>query len=149
MHTTKSGFLAQFHFKAFCSVGDWSSSLRVAVFMTRFILFLGSPEIQQVFESIVNECFTIFDPTLKKSIKTPLTLVYLIHQLSANSEEGGKTLRYPVYRGHKCSCLIEIINDLRKSYKMVGLPSIQFLFRSKFNKFNNERAQMLDSIIIL
>ena len=56
--------------------------------------FLGSPEIQQVFESIVKECLNLFDPSLalKTSVKTPLTLVYLIHQLSANSEEGGKAL---------------------------------------------------------
>ena len=42
--------------------------------------------------------------------------------------------------------LLNLLNDLKKSYKMLGLPSILSLLLSKFNKFNNTGAQMLDSI---
>ena len=37
-------------------------------------------------------------------------------------------------------------NFEKKPHKMRGLPSILFLFRNEFNKFNNTRARMLDSI---
>ena len=39
-----------------------------------------------------------------------------------------------------------ILNELGKRDKMRGLPSILSLFRNEFNKFNNTRARMLDSI---
>ena len=42
--------------------------------------------------------------------------------------------------------LLNLLNELRKSDEMRGLPSILLLFRNKFNKFNNTGAQMLDSI---
>ena len=42
--------------------------------------------------------------------------------------------------------LLNLLNELGKSDKMQGLPSILSLFRNKFNKFNNTRARMLDSI---
>ena len=42
--------------------------------------------------------------------------------------------------------LLNLFNELRKSDKMRGLPSILSLFRNEFNKFNNTRARMLDSI---
>ena len=42
--------------------------------------------------------------------------------------------------------LLNSLNELRKRYKMRGLPSILSLFRNKFNKFNNTGARMLDSI---
>ena len=42
--------------------------------------------------------------------------------------------------------LLNLLNELRERDKMRGLPSILSLFRNKFNKFNNIRAQMLDSI---
>ena len=42
--------------------------------------------------------------------------------------------------------LLNLLNKLGKRDKMRGLPSILSLFRSKFNKFNNTGAQMLDSI---
>ena len=42
--------------------------------------------------------------------------------------------------------LLNLLNSLGKRDKMLGLPSILFLFRNKFNKFNNTRARMLDSI---
>ena len=39
--------------------------------------------------------------------------------------------------------LLNILNKLGKSDKMLGLPSILSLFRNKFNKFNNTRARMI------
>ena len=42
--------------------------------------------------------------------------------------------------------LLNLLNKLRKSDKMRGLPSILSLFRNEFNKFNNTGVQMLDSV---
>ena len=42
--------------------------------------------------------------------------------------------------------LWNLLNELRKRYKMRGLSSILSLFHNKFNKFNNTEARMLDSI---
>ena len=42
--------------------------------------------------------------------------------------------------------LLKILNEVGKSDKMRGLPSILSLFRNEFNKFNNTRARMLGSI---
>ena len=42
--------------------------------------------------------------------------------------------------------LLNLLNELGKRDKMRGLPSILFLFRNKFNKFNNTGARILDSI---
>ena len=42
--------------------------------------------------------------------------------------------------------LLNLLNELGKRDKMRGLPSISSLFRNEFNKFNNTRALMLDSI---
>ena len=42
--------------------------------------------------------------------------------------------------------LFDLLNELGKRDKMRGLPSILSLFRNEFNKFNNTRARMLDSI---
>ena len=42
--------------------------------------------------------------------------------------------------------LLSLLNELRKRDRMRGLPSILSLFRKKFNKFNNTRARMLDSV---
>ena len=42
--------------------------------------------------------------------------------------------------------LLNLLNELGKRDKMRGLPSILFLFRNEFNKFNNTRARTLDSI---
>ena len=52
---------------------------------------------------------------------------------------------------HRGSCmsahvLLNLLNELGKRDKMRGLPSILSLFRNEFNKFNNTRAQMSDSI---
>ena len=40
----------------------------------------------------------------------------------------------------------DLLNELWKRDKMRGLPSILSLFRNDFNKFNNTRARILDSI---
>ena len=52
------------------------------------------------------------------------------------------------YRGSCMSAhvLLILLNELGKRDKMRGLPSILSLFRNEFNKFNNTRARMLDSI---
>ena len=42
--------------------------------------------------------------------------------------------------------LLNLLNEWGKRDKMRGLPSILSLFRNEFNKFNNTRARMLDSI---
>ena len=42
--------------------------------------------------------------------------------------------------------LLNLLNEWEKRDKMRGLPSILSLFRNEFNKFNNTRARMLDSI---
>ena len=42
--------------------------------------------------------------------------------------------------------LLNLLNELGKRDNMRGLPSILSLFRNEFNKVNNTRARMLDSI---
>ena len=42
--------------------------------------------------------------------------------------------------------LLNLLNVLENRDKMRGLPSILSLFHKEFNKFNNTRARMLDSI---
>ena len=44
--------------------------------------------------------------------------------------------------------LLNLLNELGKRDKMRGLPSILSLFHNEFNKFNNTRARMLDSIYL-
>ena len=65
-------------------------------------------------------------------------------QINMKSKEGKKL----IHRGSYMSAhvLLNLLNELRKRDKMRGLPSILSLFRNEFNKFNNTRAQMLDSI---
>ena len=41
--------------------------------------------------------------------------------------------------------LLNLLNNLGKSDKMRGLPSILSPFRNELNKFNNAGARMLDS----
>ena len=41
--------------------------------------------------------------------------------------------------------LLILLNELRKIYKMRGLPSILSLFCNELNNLNNTRARMLDS----
>ena len=42
--------------------------------------------------------------------------------------------------------LLTLLNELGKSDKMRGLPSILLLFRNEIVKFNDTGARMLDSI---
>ena len=42
--------------------------------------------------------------------------------------------------------LLNSLNELGKSDKMRGLPSILLFFPNEFNKFDNARARVLDSI---
>ena len=42
--------------------------------------------------------------------------------------------------------LLNLSNELGKRDKMRGLPSILSLFRNEFNKFDNTKARILDSI---
>ena len=42
--------------------------------------------------------------------------------------------------------LFNLSNEFGKRYKMRDLPSILSLFGNSFNKFNNTRTRMLDSI---
>ena len=42
--------------------------------------------------------------------------------------------------------LLYLLNELGKRDEMRGLSGILSLFRNEFNKFNNTRARMLDSI---
>ena len=42
--------------------------------------------------------------------------------------------------------LLNLFNDLGKSNKMRGSPSILLLINNSFNKFNNTGARTLDSI---
>ena len=53
-----------------------------------------------------------------------------------------------IYRGSYMGAhvLLNLLNELGKRDKMRGLPSILSLLRNEFNKFNNTRARMLDSI---
>ena len=53
-----------------------------------------------------------------------------------------------IHRGYYMSAhvLLNLLNELGKSDKMRGLPSILLLCRNEFNKFNNTVARMLDSI---
>ena len=44
--------------------------------------------------------------------------------------------------------LLNLLNELRKRDKIRGLPNILSLFRNEFNKFNNTRARIVDSIKI-
>ena len=55
-----------------------------------------------------------------------------------------------IYRGYNTSAhvLVNLLNKLRKSDKMLGLQSILSIFCNKFNKFNNMGAWMLDSILL-
>ena len=57
-------------------------------------------------------------------------------------------LVYESNRGSNTSdhVLLNFLNELRKIVTMRCLPSILFLSRIEFNKFNNTGARMLDSI---
>ena len=42
--------------------------------------------------------------------------------------------------------ILNLLNEFRKKDKIQGLSRILSLFRNEFNKFNNIRARLLDSI---
>ena len=42
--------------------------------------------------------------------------------------------------------LFNLLNELVERDKLRGLPSILSVFRNEFNKFDNTRAQMLNSV---
>ena len=42
--------------------------------------------------------------------------------------------------------MFNLLNQLMKRDKIQGLPIILSLFRNEFDKFNNTRARMLDSV---
>ena len=52
---------------------------------------------------------------------------------------------FVLHRGSYMSAHV-LLNELGKNNKMRGLLSILLLFGTKFNKFHNKGAQMLDSI---
>ena len=60
------------------------------------------------------------------------------------SATGGAQLNRESYMS--AHVLLNLLNESGKRDKMRGLPSISSLFRNEFNKFNNTRARMLDSI---
>ena len=64
--------------------------------------------------------------------------MYLLHHHEPSSLHRGSYMSAHV--------LLNLLNKLGKRDKMRGLPSILSLFRSKFDKFNNARARILDSI---
>ena len=64
-------------------------------------------------------------------------LNYLFSNLTSRNKKGSDMSAH---------VLLNLLNELGKRDKMRGLPSILSLFRNKFNKFNNTKARMLDSI---
>ena len=78
--------------------------------------------------------FFFFKLKLFKCSKIALSLVTLLY----NCGNRGSYMSAHV--------LLNLLNELGKRDKMRGLPSILSLFRNEFNKFNNTRARMLDSI---
>ena len=51
---------------------------------------------------------------------------------------------FSMHRGSYMSAdvLLNLLNELSKRDKMRGLPSILFLFRNSFDKFNNTGARL-------
>ena len=82
------------------------------------------------------------------SIRHKLVELHRFHILYIAREGTCKKELHPFHRGSYMSThvLLNLLNELAKSDKMRGLPSIISLFRNEFNKFNNTRARMLDSI---
>ena len=64
--------------------------------------------------------------------------LYRLARISTNHRNRGSYMSAHV--------LLKLLNELGKRDKMRGLPSILSIFRNEFNKFNNTRARMLDSI---
>ena len=75
-------------------------------------------------------------------------IFYTSYPFFVRKKQNGDKNGTLVYRGSYMSAhvLLNLLNELWKRDKMRGLPSILSLFRNEFNKFNNTRARMLDSI---
>ena len=60
----------------------------------------------------------------------------------------GVIYHHPLNRGSYMSAhlLLNLLNKLGKEIKCEACTAFFLLFRNEFNKFNNTRAQMLDSI---
>ena len=58
------------------------------------------------------------------------------------------SITFDINRGSYMSAhvLLNLLNEFGKRDKMWGLPHILSLFLNEFNKFDNTRARMLDSI---
>ena len=75
--------------------------------------------------------------TSTAEIKETTECVHIIFMKSSSS------FSYVYIEAH---VLLILLNKLGKRGKMRGLPSIFSLFRNEYNKFNNTRARMLESI---
>ena len=67
-------------------------------------------------------------------------------QIAIMAHEHIYKYKYNTVQYRSVHVLLNLLNELGKGDKMRGLPSILSLFRNEFNKFNNTRARMLDSI---
>ena len=74
----------------------------------------------------------------------PVSAVFDVLNNMWSTENHNRSLHRGTYMS--AHVLLNLLNELRKRDKMRGLPSILSLFRNEFNKFNNTRARMLDSI---
>ena len=76
------------------------------------------------------------------------TLLIHVALKKPTNQETANEIVCTLHRGSYMSAhvLLNLLNELGKRDKMRGLPSILSLFRNEFNKFNNTRARMLDSI---
>ena len=77
--------------------------------------------------------------------------MYIVKLLNVYDGSEIKTFKCPLYIYRERSyisvhVLLYLLNELRKRYKMRGLPSILSLFCNEYDKFNNTGACMLDSI---
>ena len=68
------------------------------------------------------------------------------HQISQIGDSA--VFNHLIYRGScmRVHVLLNLLNESGKRDKMRGLLRILALFRNEFNKFNNTRARMSDSI---
>ena len=83
-----------------------------------------------------------------ENITRVMALVLFFKKMSKGISIDFTLAGYCMNRGSYISAhvLLNLLNELGKIDKMRGLPSILSLFRNEFNKFNNTRARMLDSI---
>ena len=83
-------------------------------------------------------CNRIWNCILQSHILAIFIFTFQIKVFHSNSFHRGSYMSAHV--------LLNLLNELGKRDKMRGLPSILPLFRNEFNKFNNTRARMLDTI---